>query len=189
VSLSKYLIRVDTQATPPGALNVTDVEDPLVAVRAWEERMVARYGPRVWDQEQHEWLSWQAALSRHIFGPNHRWLLDTFVWSEQDYHNAITWETSNWWPSWAVKAHLVDRVPCDYGDHEWKLVVDQGDLKLTCVDPCDDPRVFCDAGGRYVLPACQNPPTTELLSFEATVQPKFVHDGDLLWVELTQDSS
>lgn len=161
-------------------------DDPMNAIRAWVARMTARYGPQVWDQEWHEWLSWEEALTRLTKGPHKTWLLDTPVWDENAERRALEWEFGNWWPDWAVKAHLVDSVPCEFENHRWSLVVDHEGTRLVCHDPCAEPRVFRDRVGRYVYPACQSVPDIDAMQFEMEVTPSWVVCSDEdWWLELT----
>lgn len=146
--------------------------------------MGVRFGPKVWDQEQHVWLTWEGALSRDLFGHRKHWLLDTPVWDDKAAERALEWEFGRWWPAWAVKAHLVHVRPCEFEDHKWRLVVDEQGTRLVCDNPCDDPRVFID-GTRYVYPACQNIPDVDQLKFEIEVSPEWVyHSEEEWWVEL-----
>lgn len=159
----------------------------MVVVRAWTVRMTARYGPAVWDQEKKVWLSWEMALSRSVHGPKKDWLLNTPVWDESSADKALEWEFGNWWPAWAVKANLVDVRPCDFEDHKWVFKVDL-DLNLVCLDPCEDPRVFCDEGGRYVFPACQSIPDLDCMKLEIPVKPEWVfHTEEDWWLELVPE--
>ena len=159
--------------------------DPMASVRAWTLRMSVMYGPKVWDQEQRLWLTWEQALTKLCFGDQKTWLLDIAVWDESAAKRAAEWEDGTYWPAWAVKAHLVDVRPCDFEDHKWSLAVDQHGTRLICKDPCDDPRIFCDADGRYVFPACQNLPDTAELKCEIDVEPEWVYlSEEDWWVEL-----
>lgn len=160
--------------------------DPASAVRAWVLRMSSRYGPKVWDQRDLRWLDWDEALAKSTRG-SRVWILGVPAWSPEAAVSAILWEFGNDWPSWAVKAHLVDKEPCEFTDHNWKLVVDEAGTSLVCEDPCEEPRVFCDAAGRYKYPVCQNIPSTDTLRYEVVVSPEWVyHSEEDWWVELTE---
>lgn len=159
--------------------------DSMTMVRAWRVRMETRYGPKVWDQVWLKWLNWEQALSREIHGPHKEWLLDQPVFDMKAAEKALSWEFGQWWPAWAVKAHLVDVQPCEFENHKWRLVVDEKGTRLTCDDPCDDPRVYCDRSGRYLFPACQNIPDCDQLKFEVEVSPEWVYRSENeWWVEL-----
>lgn len=170
---------------PPLIPTIEPASDPMLAVRTWALRMSYLHGPRVWDQEKGVWLDWEAALSKHCFGDQKEWLLDARVWGEDQAEQARRWEAGNWWPVWAVKAHLVDVMPCDFEDHMWKLVVNEKGTELVCCDPCGEARIFSDGKGRYVYPVCQNIPPMEYFHYEIEVKPEWVsRDGDEWWVEL-----
>lgn len=158
--------------------------DPVAAVHAWSTRMSMRYGPRVWDQEAKRWLTWEQALSKRVRGTN-GWILDTPAWAPGHAESAILWEFGWSWPDWAVKAHLVDKRPCEFEDHQWRFSVEMGDCRLVCLDACEEPRVFCDEFGRYVYPACQNVPDMDFMCLEVTVKPEWVyHHEEDWWLDL-----
>lgn len=163
--------------------------DPMAAISAWVVRMAARYGPKVWDQQRKIWLSWEMALTKHMFGDKKTWMLNVPVWDQDAVKKAMEWEFGSCWPDWAVKAHMVDTRPCEWEDHSWvfKTDADYGP-RLECVDPCDEPRLFCDNWGRYIFPACQNIPDLDSMVFEVPVKLEWVyHDHDDWWLELIPD--
>ncbi len=180
-----------TGAFFPLSIPPDDASNPMLAVRAWAVRMTLLHGPRVWDQENEVWLNWEQALSRDIFGSEKEWLLDALVWTEENAAHAHRWEAGagNWWPAWAVRAHMVDVPPCDFEDHQWKLVVNEKGTQLVCLNPCVEARIFSDGKGRFVYPACQNIPDVEYYHYEVEVSPEWVsRSGDEWWVELTGET-
>lgn len=115
---------------------------------------------RVWDTRANCFVSFRDALAS----------------SADEYHQAKSYQfrtevmlrcARDWFknrtlPSRFVPEHLVDREACTYDQHQWGVVIKAGEVKIICLDPCDEPicrEVHGGYGGAYQMEvsACLEP--------------------------------